>query len=237
MSGIFKRPAADWFERLPTERLMAEISLWSADLGRLEADLERVEAGADLFHIDVADGHFAPALLFFPDLVARLRVVTAKPFHVHLMTADAVLISQIAQFAEAGADLVSVHVENANAGAALAAIRAAGLRAGLVWKLETPIASLASWLEKIDFATLLGTRLGVKGQRLAEEAPARVRQARAMIEASGRPIVLAADGGIREETAPSLRAAGAASVVMGSLAFGAPDFMARIAWLRALERA
>jgi ribulose-phosphate 3-epimerase len=232
-----KRPDADWFERLPSHRLMAEMSLWSADLGRLEADLLRVEAGTDLFHIDVADGHFAPALLFFPDLVARLRKATAKPFHVHLMNADAILDGQIAQFAEAGADLISVHVENANVGAALAAIRAAGVKAGLVLKVETPVATLAPWLDDIDFATLLGTRIGVKGQGLAEEAPARLREARGMIHTRGRRIVLAADGGIREATVPVLRAAGAETVVMGSLAFGAPDFAARIAWLRGLNRA
>ena len=92
---------------------MAEMSLWSADLGRLADDIRRVEAFTDIFHIDVADGHFSPALLFFPDLVAVARRATAKPLHVHLMVADAVLTSQVEQFADAGADLISVHAENA----------------------------------------------------------------------------------------------------------------------------
>ncbi len=88
------RPAADWFDALPSNRLLAEISLWSADLGRLEDDTLRIDPYTDIFHVDVADGHFAPAMLYFPDLMARLRKVTAKPFHVHLMTADAVLLDQ-----------------------------------------------------------------------------------------------------------------------------------------------
>ena len=68
-SSIETRPASDWLERLPDDRLLAEMSLWSADLGRLVNDIQRVEAFTDIFHIDVADGHFSPALLFFPDLV------------------------------------------------------------------------------------------------------------------------------------------------------------------------
>jgi ribulose-phosphate 3-epimerase len=230
------RPAPDWWETLPKDRLLAEISLWSADLSRISADMARVEDGADIFHIDVSDGHFTPALLFFPDLVARLRGLTAKPFHVHLMVADAVLLDQIAQFAEAGADLVTIHVESENVREGLAAIGAAGLKKGLALKLETPVAAAAPWLDEIDMLTLLGTRLGVKGQSLAPEAPARQTQARALIRSRerARRVVLAADGGIRENTVAPLRAAGAETVVMGSLAFGAADFAARVAGLRAL---
>ena len=234
MTSTATRPAADWLAALPHDRLMAEMSLWSADLGRIEADMQRVEGGTDIFHVDVADGHFVPSLLFFPDLVARLRRVSTKPFHIHLMVADAVLLSQIAQFAEAGADLISVHAENANADAALAAITALGLKAGIALQLHTPVAAAAPLLDRIDALTLLGTRLGVKGQDLSPEAPARLREARALIAARGRGqrIVLAADGGIREATVPLLRDAGAETVVMGSLAFVAQDFAARIAWVR-----
>ena len=224
---------ANWFESLPQNRLLAEMSLWSADLGRLEADLLRVEAGTDIFHIDAADGHFAPALLFFPDLVARLRKVTAKPFHVHLMVADAVLLEQIAQFAEAGADLISVHAENANAAEALAAIADRKLKAGIVLKVETPVAAAAPFIAAIDMLTLLGTRIGVKGQNLAEEAPRRLGEARAMVKGPRR-IIVAADGGSRENTVPLLRKAGAETVVMGSLAFSAADFGQRLNWLHAL---
>lgn len=239
MTTHFKRPAANWFDALPSDRLLVEMSLWSADLGRLEADTLRVEAGTDIFHIDVADGHFSPAFLFFPDLVARLRKVTAKPFHVHLMVNDAVVMDQVAQFAEAGADLISVHVENANAAEALASIKALGLKTGIVLKLETPVAEAAPLLHQIDTLTLLGTRIGVKGQGLADEASERLRTARALVadHAKARRMIVAADGGIREHTVPVLRKAGAETVVMGSLAFGAEDFGARIAWAHGLTAA
>ena len=123
------RPQSDWISSLPRTRLLAEYSMWSADLIRLADDLIRITPHADILHVDVADGHFAPALLFFPDLVARLRAETALPIHVHLMVADAVLLSQIDQFAEAGADLISLHVENANAAEGLSRIAAHGVKA------------------------------------------------------------------------------------------------------------
>jgi ribulose-phosphate 3-epimerase len=225
-----------WLNALPRQRLMAEFSLWSADLVRLADDLGRTQAHADLYHIDVADGHFAPALLFFPDLVARIRTLTATPLHVHLMVADQVLLEQIRQFAEAGADLITVHVENGNADAALRLIAELGLPGGIVARLDTPAEALVPFLDRVAFITLLGTAIGVKGQGLAPEAPERLRRVRAMLREAGRAdrVVVAADGGIRETTVPQLRAAGAQTVVMGSLAFAAPDLAARIAWLRGL---
>ncbi|MFM8701403.1 MAG: ribulose-phosphate 3-epimerase [Hyphomicrobiales bacterium] len=228
------KPDSTWFDMLPKNRLMAEFSMWSADLVRIADDLARVSSHADLLHIDVADGHFAPALLFFPDLVARIREASAIPIHVHLMIADVILIDQIDQFAEAGADLISVHAENGNAAAGLDRIAGHGLKAGMVLKVDTPVITASPHLTRLDMLTLLGTAIGVKGQSLNERAPARLKEAQALIEATGRRIVLAADGGIRDNTVPVLREAGAETVVMGSLAFGAPDLGARIAWVRGL---
>lgn len=228
------RPAANWIETLPRRRLLAEYSMWSADLIRLADDLTRITPHADILHIDVADGHFAPALLFFPDLVARLRDQTALPIHVHLMVADAVLLSQIDQFAEAGADLISLHVENANAPAGLDRIQSHGLKTGMVLRVETPVSHAAPHLPRLDMLTLLGTAIGVKGQGLDPSATTRLQQAGALIAGTGKRIVLAADGGIRDTTVPLLRTAGAETVVMGSLAFGAPDLADRMRWLHSL---
>lgn len=228
------RPAPDWMDRLPRDRLLAEFSMWSADLIRLADDLVRIAPHADILHIDVADGYFAPAFLFFPDLVARMRAETDLPIHVHLMVSDPVLLSQIDQFAEAGADLISLHVENANAGEGLDRIAAHGVKAGMVLRVETPVARAAPWLDRLDMLTLLGTAIGVKGQGLDPSATQRLQEAAGLIAASGRRIVLAADGGIRDTTVPLLRAAGAETVVMGSLAFGAPDLAERMRWLHAL---
>jgi len=208
--------------------------LWSADLVRLADDAQRIAPYADILHVDVADGHFAPAMLFFPDLLARIREISNVPVHVHLMVEDAVLESQIDQFAEAGADLISVHAENRTADKALSRIRSLGLKSGMVLKVDTPVAAAAPYLDRLDMLTLLGTAIGVKGQGLNERAPARLQEAKALIAEHSHRIILAADGGIRDNTVPVLRAAGAETVVMGSLAFGAPDLGQRIAWIRGL---
>ena len=241
------KPDANWLEALPRTHCLAEFSLWSANLTGLEADLLRVGNLADIYHIDVADGVFAPSLLFFPDMVAALRKKTAIPFHVHLMCVDAGLLAQVDQFAEAGADMISVHVENGNAAEALTRITALGLKAGLVLRVETPVADALPLIAAVDILTLLGTRIGVKGQSLDPAATARLGQARALIagrhaagshaegrHAAGR-CLLAADGGIRQDTVPLLVAAGAETVVMGSLAYGAPDLAERIGWLQGLR--
>lgn len=228
------RPNTNWMDHLPANRLIAEFSVWSADLVRLADDMARIRPHADILHIDVADGVFAPAFLFFPDLVARIRDVSDLPIHVHLMVDDAVLISQVAQFAEAGADLISVHAENANAAEALDLIETSGLKSGMVLRVETPVEQVAPWVGRLDFLTLLGTAIGVKGQGLDPAATTRLGQARKIIAGTGRRTVLAADGGIRDTTVPLLRSAGAETVVLGSLAFGAPDLGDRMAWLHGL---
>ncbi len=223
----------DWLNALPTDRLMAEMSLWSADLCRVADDVARIDPHTDIYHLDVADGHFSPALLLFPDLVAAVRALTSKPLHVHLMVNDDILLDQIGQFADAGADLISIHLENERIDDGLALIETRGIAAGLVSQLHTPVAAFAPYLDHISMLTLLGTRIGVKGQGLDPSACDRLREARALIAGrkGGRRIVLAADGGIREHTVPLLRAAGAETIVMGSLAFGAENLAARMAWV------
>ncbi len=231
------RPARDWLAALPRDRMLGEFSLWSADLCNMERDLARTAPHVDLFHIDVADGRFAPSFLFFPDQVARIRALTGRPLHVHLMVEGDIVLSQIRQFAEAGADLISIHVENGPiVGEALALIRELNVEAGLVLRLETPVEAARPWLGEIGFVTLLGTEIGIKGVGLSESACPRLQAMRAMLKAADleTAVRLAADGGIRENTVPLLRAASAETVVMGSLAFGAPDLPGRMAWLHAL---
>jgi ribulose-phosphate 3-epimerase len=229
--------APDWIDRLPRERLIGEFSVWSADLTRLADELARIAPHADVLHIDVADGHFAPAMLFFPDLVAAIRKISAVPIHVHLMVDDSILLEQIGQFADAGSDLISIHVENRKTAAeALDLLERRGVAAGMVLKVSTPVKDAAPYLPRLHFLTLLGTAIGVKGQVLNEEATARLREAKSLIAKSlpSRRIVLAADGGIRDHTVPQLREAGAETVVLGSLAFNAPDLGSRMAWLHGL---
>ena len=226
-----------WIANLPKDRLIAEFSVWSADLVRLADDLARVDPYVDVLHIDVADGHFAPAMLFFPDLVAGVRKISARPIHVHLMIDDSIVLSQIEQFADAGSDLISLHVENESvADAALALLEKRNIAAGMVLRVETPVETIRKYAPRLDFITLLGTAIGVKGQGLNDRACDRLGEAKRIIADCGAAhrIVLAADGGIREHTVPLLRQGGAETVVLGSLAFNAPSLEERMAWLRAL---
>jgi ribulose-phosphate 3-epimerase len=225
------KAAVNWFGNLPRQRLLAEFSLWSADLTCMADEMARVDPHVDLYHIDVSDGHFTPAFLFFPDLVAQCRKLTIKPLHIHLMVKDAVLLSQVDQFIDAGADLVSVHVENDNAGEAIQHIKSRGAKAGVVLQVDTSVQDARPLIDELAFLTLLGTRIGIKGQSLDPTATARLAEARAMI--AGKDIILAADGGIRENTVPLLRGATANTIVMGSLAFNDPDLGARIKWVHA----
>ena len=221
-------------DTLPNDRLLAEFSLWSADLVRMADDVARVDDVVDIYHADVADGHFSPAMLLFPDLIAQVRPLTDKPIHVHLMVQDDALTDQIDQFVDAGADIISIHAENANLNAGIDRIRDSGLAAGVVLQLHTPVAALAPCLGRLSMATLLGTQMGIKGVGLDPAAEDRLQDARKMIdEHAGHRILLAADGGIREHTVPGLRRSGADTIVMGSLAFGAEDLSARMAWVHA----
>jgi ribulose-phosphate 3-epimerase len=122
------------------------------------------------------------------------------------------------------------------AGAALDLLDQRGIAAGMVLKVDTPVAAIAPYLPRLRFVTLLGTAIGVKGQGLNDKATARLGEARQLIAKAGAPhrIVVAADGGIREHTVPQLRQAGAETVVLGSLAFGAPDLGERMRWLHSL---
>lgn len=226
-----------WIDDLPRDCLIAEFSVWSADLVRLADDLGRVDRHVDILHIDVADGHFSPAMLFFPDLVAAVRKVSSRPIHVHLMVDDSIILSQIEQFADAGADLVSIHVENATvAEAALDLLDRLGIAAGMVLKVDTPVEQAKPYIQRLRFVTLLGTAIGVKGQDLNDKAGDRLLEARQLIDDAGveRRIILAADGGIREHTVPLLRQSRAETVVLGSLAFNAPSLDERMTWLREL---
>jgi ribulose-phosphate 3-epimerase len=224
---------------LPRDRLLGEFSLWSADLANMETDLRRIEDHVDLHHIDVADARFTPGFLFFPDFVARIAKLTDKPIHVHLMVEAEIVEEQTRQFIEAGADLISVHAENGEAGLrAVSLAKELGAEAGVVLRLETPVVAVKPFIEHVGFVTLLGTSIGVKGQSLSEKACDRLIEARSLLRRADREdqVILAADGGIREQTVPLLRAAGAQTVVLGSLAFGDKNLAERMAWLHGLER-
>jgi ribulose-phosphate 3-epimerase len=154
------------------------VSLWSADLGNLETAVRRLSPWADSFHLDAADGHFVPSLLFFPDLIRAIRPHTVVPFHVHLMAEYPSLLA--GEFLDAGADLLTVHAENGEreAGAAIEQALRRGCGAGVALKLETPVRAVLPYLDAVEVMILLGTEVGVKGRGLAPQACDRLREAR-----------------------------------------------------------
>lgn len=225
------------WQKFPNDRILAELSLWSADLSNFSEDIKRMDAYADLYHIDAADGHFSPQFLFFPDQVARLRQLTRKPFHVHLMVDSKILLSQIDQFIESGANLITIWYENGNiVPVALDHIRKANVTAGMSIRLETPPEAVIPYLDRVELITMIGTQVGVKGQDLDVRACSRMSAMSQLVHERGysEKIKLAADGGNRFHTVPGLRAAGADTVVMGSLAFGSKTLKQTFDWLWSL---
>jgi ribulose-phosphate 3-epimerase len=222
------------WQELPRARLLADVSLWSADLANLAGEIERVEAFADSFHIDVSDAHFTPNLLFFPDLIRALRPLTKRPFHIHLMVERPT--SLIEDLVGSGADLITVHAEagESEAAAAIQAIRGTGCAAGLALRLNTPVAASEPYLDHIDALLLLGTMAGVKGRDPAPEACGRLASAASLLGERRARVRLIADGGIGSHTVRALRRAGADVVVPGSLVFQSRNLADTFSWLRTL---
>lgn len=221
------------WSQLPRDRLLADVSLWSADLSNLETAIRRLSPWADSFHLDAADGRFVPSLLFFPDLIRAIRPHTAVPFHVHLMAEHP---SQFAtEFLDAGADLLTVHVENGEreAGVAIEQALLRGCGAGVTLQLETPVCALEPYLDAVEVIIMLGTKVGVKGCDLAPQAYDRLHEARELLRDRGkRAVRLVADGGIRTHTVDALHAAGADAIVPGSLVFQSSNLESTFRWLR-----
>ena len=211
--------------------LLLDVSLWSADLVNLASEIQQVSCYADSFHIDVADGHFAPNLLFFPDLVSAIRKVTPKPLHVHLMVSHPADLA--GRFIEAGADRISVQVESEGVDKTLGQIRSAGRSAGLAIQLETAVEALEKYAGAVDHIICMGTRMGIKGASLAPEACDRLRAIRGLFGPASAA-KLYADGGIRRKSVPQLREAGADAIVPGSLIFQADNKEAMYGWLKSL---
>jgi ribulose-phosphate 3-epimerase len=212
--------------------LKCSTSLWSADLSNLAAEIRRVEPYTERFHLDVADGHYVPSLLFFPDLVQAIRKHTNKPFEVHLMTTEPLV--WVGPFAEAGADGVIFCFDSlANPARAIEEARELGKFVGISLLVTEPISLLDPYWSSIDQVTLVGTPMGTKGTSMDPSIPAKIRQARAAIEKQNARVAIQVDGGIRRNTVPMIHEAGADWIVPGSLMFG-EDPSAMRQWLAGL---
>ena len=212
--------------------LKCSTSLWSADLSNLESEIKRIEPYSERFHIDVADGHYTPAMLFFPDLVKAMRKHTRLPFEVHLMTTHP--LQWIEPFVDAGADGFIVYLDSEDdPREVVEAIKAHGKFLGISLGLSQSLDLLDPYWEDLAIVCLLGTEIGIKGAGMDPSVPDRIRAARAIIQERDLPAEIEADGGIRRHTVPLIHEAGADYIVPGSLMFG-EDPAAMREWLASL---
>ena len=212
--------------------LKCSTSLWSANLSKLADEIRRVEPYSERFHLDVADGHYVKNLLFFPDLVKALRPHTRLPFEVHLMVTQP--LDWIEPFVEAGADGIIFCFDSArDPGAVLKTIRNYGKMAGVSLLISEPLEVLQPFWEQLDIVTIVGTAMGIKGASMDASVLEKVRQARRIISDQRLKVEIEVDGGIRRETVPLIKAAGADYIVPGSLMFK-EDPPAMRAWLESL---
>lgn len=197
-------------------------SILSADFARLGADVAAVEAAADWLHVDVMDGHFVPNITLGPPVVASLRRVTSLPLDCHLMISDP--SRYVDEFADAGADVVSVQIEAVpDPRPALARIRGRGLGSGLVVNPATPFAAVEPYLDDVDVLLIMTVQPGFGGQTFRHEVLPKIEEAAGAIVRRGLAVQIEVDGGIDPATAPLVVDAGAEVLVAGSAVFGKAD--------------
>jgi len=201
-------------------------SILSADFARLGEQVQAAEAaGADMIHVDVMDGQFVPNITVGPLVVAAVRSVTTLPLDVHLMIVHPERYLQA--FAEAGADLLTVHPEaTVHLHRTLEQIRGLGVRPGVALNPATPEDVLEYVLPYLDLILVMTVNPGFGGQAFIPEMLRKLAAVHQMTQALSREVLLSVDGGIDVETAPQVVAQGANVLVAGSAIYGAPEGVA-----------
>ncbi len=209
-------------------------SILSADFTNLGSEIRDVDqAGADVIHVDVMDGSFVPNITIGPLVVEAVRRVTDKPLDVHLMIADA--DRYIENFAQAGADWISVHVEACpHLHRTVTRIKQLGKKAGVVLNPATSLATIDYVLEEIDYVMLMSVNPGFGGQSFIASALEKTWQLRSRIETLGLEVGIELDGGIACENISMVAEAGGNIFVAGSAIYGYDDYVGIIAEMKKL---
>jgi len=216
---------------MPTYRIAP--SILSADFARLGEEVRQVcAAGADMIHFDVMDNHYVPNLTIGPLVCQAIRPHVQVPIDVHLMVKPVDRL--IPDFAKAGASLISFHPEaSEHVDRTLQLIRDHGCRAGLAFNPATPLHYLEHVMDKLDLILIMSVNPGFGGQTFIRQSLQKIAAARAMIDRSGRDILLEVDGGIKVDNIAEVARAGADTFVAGSAIFGQPDYSVVIDAMRA----
>jgi len=207
-------------------------SILSADFARLGDEVAAVaRAGADLIHFDVMDNHYVPNLTVGPLVCAALRPHVELPLDVHLMVKP--VDALIPEFAKAGANIISFHPEaSQHVDRTISLIKESGCKAGLVLNPATPLSYLDHTLEKLDLVLLMSVNPGFGGQKFIASVLPKITEVRRRINASGKPIWLEVDGGVKTDNIAEIAKAGADTFVAGSAIFGSKDYAATIREMR-----
>ena len=218
------------------QELMIAPSILSADFGRLAAEIQAVEeAGADVIHVDVMDGHFVPNITIGPPVVAGIRPTTKLPLDVHLMIANP--DQYLENFADAGADWITVHVETCpHLHRTIGRIKELGKKAGAVLNPATSLSTLDFILDDLDLVMLMSVNPGFGGQSFIPSSLDKIRQLRGMIEERHLNVGIEVDGGVGPAIIAEVAGAGANIFVAGSAVYGEDDYCRIIAELRAKAR-
>lgn len=207
-------------------------SILSSDFARLAEEVARVEAaGADLLHVDVMDGHFVPNLTIGPPIVEALRKVTSLPLDVHLMMTNPDCFIQ--EFAEAGANYLTVHVEACpHLHRTVQSIKERDVKAGVTLNPATSLSTVEEIIGDADLLLIMSVNPGFGGQQFIPSVLQKIERARQLIDRTGSHALLEVDGGVKVENAARIVEAGADILVAGSAIFCSDDYGATITALR-----